>query len=188
MNLTSLMGSPWPNVIALALVTGALVFALALRCSTYRWGFVLLEGVTIAAILAKNVNYSRIISGPHAENSLAAHHSFALALLGVAIAQVGVVVGLLIVGVVAGTVGWRMTTGQRERSAALAWLSGAAAAASANAAVSTLDWRQAYLNPAASQPVRYVMTMPWLHWVLVVALVATFIVAITLPIRRQAIH
>src|SRR5438552_12429621 len=98
MSLTNLMGSPWPNVFALAFVFAAAIFAFLLRAKP-RWGLLAATAGFIFAVVAKDTSYAKFVSGPHAENSLVAHHDYANLLLWVVGIEVTIAVCVLILGI-----------------------------------------------------------------------------------------
>jgi hypothetical protein len=167
--LTRLSGSQVPNAFAVVCLVALTVAAFVLRERGSGAGFTLMTLAFGAAVGAKNAVYNVIVSQPHGERSVAAHHDYARALLYVAIAQIGIalIVGLITVGA------------QRLR-----WLAALAVLACGFAANSMLNWRSVYLHQDPNGTVHYEMSAPWLQWVLLAGLVITGVMTVVSLARR----
>ena len=183
MSLAAFSGSQWPNGVAL-LYAAVLVAATFWLRAWYKWVALTLFIVLGAAVLAKNVSYAAIVSGPHAENSLSAHRDFSAALLGVGIMELAVAAGLVVLGIWIGIIGWRLPSGRSVRPSSLASLIGAAACAAIYAGLCMLDWQRLYAVLPAGKAVHYsISDVPW-HWAAMLGTVALTVLALATPLTR----
>ncbi|HKX24341.1 MAG TPA: hypothetical protein VJM46_03815 [Candidatus Saccharimonadales bacterium] len=141
------------------------VVALAMR-DRMRLPLAVLGALAVATVLMKNLSYDGLVSG--VEGSLDAHRDYANALLWVVVAQVVLGVFLLLMA----------TFSNRVR-----WLAVFAALASGSAALCMTGWRQAYLSGKPN--VEYVLWSPPLHWVALIGLGVSLVIAVISLVRRR---
>lgn len=163
MTLTEFAGSPAPNAIGTGFAVLLAVVSLGTR-DRLRWLYAALALSFAAVVLLKNFSYNGLVSG--VEGSPDAHRSYADALLWIVVAQVAIGVIILVAGM----------TSKR-----LLWLATAAALGCGYAAVCMNGWREAYLALGANQPVKYQLWTPPLHWVLLIALAVSLVLAAVIP-------
>ena len=163
MDLTGFAGSPAPNTIGTVIAVLLMAAALGTR-DRLRWLYAALALSFAAVVLLKNFSYDGLVSG--VEGSLDAHRSYADALLWIVGAQVAIGVIILVAGM----------TSKR-----LFWLATAAALGCGYAAVCMNGWREAYLGLGANQPVKYELWAPPLHWVILVGLAMSLVLAAVIP-------
>lgn len=170
--IVGIAGSPLPNAIAVASALAVLLVGLSQRKQRPMLGTQLIF-VTIAslsAVAAKNVAYHGIIRLQNAENDPSARRLYATLLLIMAILQMVIALTLLID---AATVQWP------------SWVLVFASLAHVWAALSMLDWRQAYLSVAATEPVEFRVWLTEFSWVVVAFLAVSLLAALVELVRRR---
>ncbi len=163
MGLTSLSGSQAPNAAALICLVALTVAAFVMKRKLAGGVFALLTAAFAATVVAKNVMYHKLISGPHAENSVVGHRNYAHVLSNISWAQLIVGVVLMLGAFVFGRLGWPASF---------------VATVCIYAMVCVDDWRDAYATQDASRSVHYQMVHPWLHWAFIAWMVFTSVVTV----------
>lgn len=169
MDLTGLSGSQAPNAVAIVSLAALTVLAFVMKRRIVGAVFALLAVAFVATVVMKNLAYSAIISGPHAENSMAAHHDYANMLNIISWAQ-------LIVGIILGLGAFAFGR--------LGWPASMAAFVTAYAMICVDDWRNVYATQDASRPVHYEMVHPWVHWGVIACTALVAVVTIIMFARR----